>query len=183
MLQKPRFASGSAGDDCGMSEPIESLQALFEHQLKTMLWVERKLSDEVLPGLRHLVHSPELKADIERHLEETRRHVNNVERVFGLINVKPQAAESEALKGLRNDHDEGLKLLAESDESLVDAFDAGAIARAEHLEIAAYNELTALAEELGEETVAIALKENLEQEEHGLHKAEQEQRKLLREKA
>ena len=166
-----------------MSEQAESPQGLFEHQLKTLLWIERKLSDEVLPELRNLVHSPELKADIESHLEETREHVNTLERVFGLINVKPQAAESEALKGLRNDHDEGMKLLSESEASLVDAFHAGAIARAEHLEIAGYNELIALAEELHEESVAIALQENLEQEEHALKKAEQALRKLLREEA
>ena len=30
-----------------------------------MLWVERKLSDEVLPELARLVHSPELKHDVE----------------------------------------------------------------------------------------------------------------------
>ena len=166
-----------------MDERIESPQGLFEHQLKTMLWVERKLSDEVLPELLHLVHSLDLKADVERHLEETREHVDNLERAFGLINVKPQAAESEALKGLRNDHDEGMKLLSPADTVLADAFHAGAIARTEHIEIAAYNELIELAEQLHEETVAIALQENLEQEEQALHKAELALKKLLREEA
>jgi ferritin-like metal-binding protein YciE len=155
-----------------MSETIGSPQALFEHQLKTMLWVERKLSDEVLPELRELVHSSELKGDVERHLAETREHVNTLERVFGLLNVKPAAVESEALKGLRNDHDEGMKLLSDP-AALVDAWHAGAIAKTEHLEIAAYRELIALAEQLGDETAASALQENLEQEEQALRRGEQ----------
>jgi ferritin-like metal-binding protein YciE len=166
-----------------MSDAIESPQALFEHHLKTMLWVERKLSDEMLPELRELVHSPELKAGVEAHLEETREHVNNLERVFGLINLKPEAVESEALKGLRNDHDEGLKLLAGDDEALSDVFHAGAIVRTEHVEIAAYNELIGLAEGLGDEAVAVVLQENLEQAEQALRKAEQALRTLLREEA
>ncbi len=163
-----------------MSEAIESAQALFEHHLKTMLWVERKLSDEVLPELRELVHDPGLKQDVETHLEETREHVNNLERVFGLVNLKPEAVESEALKGLRNDHDEGLKLLSDENEALADAFHAGSIARTEHAEIAAYNELIELAERLGDEAVAIALHENLAQEEEALRKAELGFKRLLR---
>jgi ferritin-like metal-binding protein YciE len=161
------------GTNYRVSERIDSVQALFEHHLKTMLWVERKLSDEVLPELRELVHGPELRQDVEHHLEETREHVDTLERVFGLINVKPQAVESEALKGLGIDHDEGMKLLSHDDPVLADAFHAGAIAKTEHLEIAAYNELIELAERLGDETVAIALQENLEQEEQALRKAEQ----------
>jgi ferritin-like metal-binding protein YciE len=164
-----------------MGEEIASPQALFEHQLKTMLWVERKLFDEVLPELRELVHDPELKQDVEAHLEETREQVNNLERVFGLINLKPEAAESEALKGLRNDHDDGMKLLSSEDEALSDVFHAGAIAKTEHVEIAAYNELIGLAEGLGDEAVAVALHENLEQDERALRKAEQALTKLLRE--
>ena len=164
-----------------MAETIASPQDLFEHHLKTMLWVERKLSDEVLPELAGLVQSPELKRDVEAHLGETREHVNTLERVFGLINVKPQAAESEALKGVRNDHDQGLKLLSGGDTVPADAWHAGAIAKTEHVEIAAYRELIELAEQLGDEAVAIALQENLEQEEQALRKAEQALRKLLRE--
>ena len=144
-----------------------------------MLWVERKLSDEVQPQLRELVHDPELKGDVERHLAETREHVNTLERVFGLIGVKPQAVESEALKGLRNDHDAGMKLL--SDPALADAWHAGAIAKTEHVEIAGYHELIVLAEQLGDEAVAIALQENLEQEEQALRKAEVAFSRLLRE--
>ena len=162
-----------------MSEQIDSPQPLFEHHLKTMLWVERKLSDEVQPQLRELVHDPELKGDVERHLEETREHVNTLERVFGLIGVKPQAVESEALKGLRNDHDAGMKLL--SDPALADAWHAGAIAKTEHVEIAGYHELIVLAEQLGDEAVAIALQENLEQEEQAVRKAEVAFSRLLRE--
>jgi ferritin-like metal-binding protein YciE len=158
---------------------IDSPQALFEQQLKTMLWVERKLSDEVLPELRQLVHSPDLKAAVSRHLEETKAHVRNLERVFGLINVKPGAEESEGFKGLRREHDEGVKGLAADDSILSDAFHAGSIAKSEHAEIAAYTELIEIARQLGESSVAGILRDNLDEEERALETAENAQRSLL----
>jgi ferritin-like metal-binding protein YciE len=164
-----------------MGEKIESVQALFEHDLKTMLWVERKLADEVLPELREMVHDADLKHDVEHHLSETKAHVRNLERVFELIHVKPEAEQSEVLKGLRKQHDEGMKMISEDDEALRDLFHTHVITKNEHVEIAAYNGLIELAEQLGEEDVAIALRENLEQEESALRKAEAASRKLLRE--
>ena len=164
-----------------MSDKIETPQALFEHNLKLLLWTERKLADEVLPELRELVHDEELRRDVEAHLEETRGHVENLERVFGLVNLKPEALESEAVKGLQREHDGGMKLLSRDDEALGDVFHAGVIARTEHAEIAAYKELIELAEQLGDQAVAVALYENLEQEEHALRKAEQALKRLLRE--
>ena len=164
-----------------MAETIMSPRGLFVHELKTLLWVERKLADEVLPELRELVHATDLKRDVEHHLEETRAHVRNLERVFGLINVKPEAEESETVKGLRREHDDGLKLLPDDDAPLRDLFHAGAIARTEHVEIAAYGNLIAMAELMGEKDVAIALRENLEQEESALRKAARAVPRLLAE--
>ena len=165
-----------------MAPTIDSAAGLFEHHLKTMLWVERKLSDEVLPELREMVHDPELKRGVEHHLAETKGHVRNLEQVFELINVKPEAVESEALKGIRRDHDEGMKMLADDAEALGDLFHAGVIAKNEHVEIAAYRSLVEIAEYLGEDEIANLLRENLEEEESALRTAEQATRKLLEEK-
>jgi ferritin-like metal-binding protein YciE len=52
----------------------------------------------------------------------------------------------------------------------------------EHLEMAAYQSLASLAETLGEETVAIQLREVMEQEELALELVERATAKLLAEK-
>jgi ferritin-like metal-binding protein YciE len=164
-----------------MGDKIDSPRALFEHHLKTMLWIERKLSDEVLPELREMVHSAELKHDLEHHLEETKGQVRNLERVFELVNMKPEARESEALKGVRREHDDGMKLLGDDEPTLSDLFHAGVIVKTEHAEIAAYHELIEIAERMREGEIAILLRENLEQEQSALRKAERGLWKLLRE--
>jgi ferritin-like metal-binding protein YciE len=163
-----------------MAETIDSTRGLFVHQLKQLLWTERKLSDEVLPELREHVESDRLKADVAHHLEETRGHVRNLERVFEMLDVKPQAEESEALKGLRREHDGGMKLLS-GPGPLADLFHAASIAKSEHAEIAAYEGMIEIAERLREDEIANLLRENLEQEQGALRKAEQGMRKLLEE--
>lgn len=164
-----------------MAKTIESPRDLFEHNLKSMLWVERTLVDEILPQLVDMVYSSDLKRDVEHHLEETRGHVENLEQVFDLIGSKPTAEPSEVLKGLEKEHQQGMKKLGD-DEALGDLFHAGVIAKNEHVEIAAYTGLVEMAERMGEDEAANLLRENLEQEQSALKKAEQGAQKLLREK-
>ena len=65
---------------------------------------------------------------------------------------------------------------------LADLFHASSIARGEQAEIAAYGGLIEIAEQLREDEVANILRENLEQEESALRKAERMLRRLLAER-
>jgi ferritin-like metal-binding protein YciE len=65
---------------------------------------------------------------------------------------------------------------------LNDLAHAQAAAATEHLELAAYESLASLAEALGEESVAIRLREVMEQEEFALEQVESATAKLLAEK-
>jgi ferritin-like metal-binding protein YciE len=153
---------------------------LFLHELKTMLWIERKLAEEVLPELREQVGDGSLRRDVEHHLAETEGHVRNVEQIFELLGLRPEAAESETLKGLRRDHDTGLKLLS-GPGPVAELLHASSIARSEQAEIAAYGGLIEMAEQLREEEIANLLRENVEDEEIALRKAERAMRRLLAE--
>jgi ferritin-like metal-binding protein YciE len=163
-----------------MPDTISQPKDLFLHHLKSILFVEKTLADEVLPELLGNVQSPDLKEDIEHHLDETRQHVANVKQCFQILGEQPEASKNEVLNGLGKEYHEGLRLI--QDTALKDLFHTGVIAKNEHAEIAAYNGLIEMAKEMDEDDVADLLGQNLDQEEEALKKAEKGMKKLLKEK-
>jgi ferritin-like metal-binding protein YciE len=62
---------------------------LFLHQLGAILYVEEKLVAEALPKSISQVDDDELRSTLEEHLDQTRRHVENIERCFELLGESP----------------------------------------------------------------------------------------------
>lgn len=151
-----------------MSE-ITTPRDLFIHELGDILYVERKLSDEVLPKLIGEVTDDEFRSGLEKHLEETKQHVKNVEEVFTIFDEQPQEEPCIGFEGLKKEHDE---LLKEASSSLIDSIDLGAAARTENYEIAAYEGLRRMAKALGEDDAVALLDENLAQEKEALREIE-----------
>jgi ferritin-like metal-binding protein YciE len=131
-----------------------------------MLYVERKLADEVLPELTSEVSDRDFKESLREHTEETKPHVANVERVFELLGEEPKPDKSHAIDGLVAQHDKVAKNIEVP--QLRDCFDAGAAAKTEYLEIAAYESLITTAESLGETEIVSLLEENLDDEKQAL---------------
>jgi ferritin-like metal-binding protein YciE len=144
---------------------------LFVRRLQTMLWVEERLARSVLPLLRERVEANDLQWGLGRHLLETEAHARAVRSLLHDLGEPAVPLESPALVGLEAE-------LPDADDDLAYT---GAIARTEHLEIAAYTELRSLANALGEEEVAGRLQEILEQESYALELAEKARAKILAE--
>ena len=159
---------------------IATPRELFLHELGDILYVERKLSDQVLPKLIGEVQDDELKKGLESHLEQTRQHVTNVEQVFDSLGEEPQAEKCVGFEGLKKEHDQ---LLEESGPDLVDLVDTGAAARTEHYEIAAYEGLIPMARALEEREAVGLLEENLKQEKEALREVESVAKRLSKEHA
>lgn len=151
-----------------MSE-ITSPRELFLHELGDILYVERELADKTLPKLIGEVQDAEFKEGLEKHLDQTRQHVKNVEQVFRSLDEEPEAEPCLGFEGLRKEHD---KLIEETSSSLVDLVDLGAAVRTENYEIAAYEALRRMAKALGEEKAVALLDENLQQEKETLREVE-----------
>lgn len=151
-----------------MSE-IQNPRDLFVHELGDILYVERSLAEEALPKLIGEVNDEEFRSGLESHLEQTKRHVTNVEKVFAVIGETPHEEECIAFEGLKKEHEEMAK---ESSSSLIDLVDLGAAARTESYEIAAYEGLRRMAKALGEEEAVELLDENLAQEKETLREVE-----------
>jgi ferritin-like metal-binding protein YciE len=159
---------------------IATPRELFLHELGDILYVERKLSDEVLPKLIGEVQDDELRKGLESHLEQTRQHVTNLEQVFDSLGEEPQAEKCIGFEGLKKEHDQ---LLEEAGPDLVDLVDTGAAARTEHYEIAAYEGLIPMARALDEREALGLLEENLKQEKEALREVESVAKRLSKEHA
>ena len=165
-----------------MAELLTTPRELFAARLRQMLWVESQLADEVLPQLLGKAHATDLRFGFERHLFETRQHVDTIRAVLHELQVSADPQESPALKGLVKEHEQLSKQVAEADPLLGDLAHAQAAAATEHLELAAYDSLVSLAQALDEEPIAIRLREVMEQEEFALEQIDRATAKLLAEK-
>jgi ferritin-like metal-binding protein YciE len=157
---------------------LTSARDLFLHELGDILYVERKLAGEVLPKLIEEVRDEQFTAGLESHLKDTRQHVANVEKVFEIFGEEPHEEECIGFEGLKNEHDQ---LVEESSRSLIDLVDAGAAARTENYEIAAYEGLRRMAKGLGEDEAVELLDKNLKQEKEALRDVEKVATRLSKE--
>jgi ferritin-like metal-binding protein YciE len=142
---------------------------LFLHELADILYVERKLAGEVLPKLINEVQETKFRRGLERHLDQTRSHITNVEQVFDELGERPHEEECIGFEGLKREQE---KLVGEASGDLVDLVNTGAAARTEHYEIAAYTGLIEMARALGEQNVVSLLDENLKDEKATLREVE-----------
>ena len=148
---------------------ITTPRELFLHELGDILYVEQKLADEVLPKLIDEVSDDEFRQALQEHLDQTRGHVKNLEKVFAELDETPHAEPCIGFEGLKSEHD---KLIEEASPDLVDPIDLGAAARTENYEIAAYEGLRRMAKAMGEERAVELLDANLAEEKDALRLVE-----------
>ena len=146
---------------------------LFLYKLGVMLKTEKAI-EKMLPTLQKEANDPELASGFERHLEQTRQHVTNLEQAFAALGQKPQENPAPAVEGLEQEH-KGFAASAADDvwPDVLDMVAAGSASATEHHEIAAYESLVMTARTLGLTGVVPLLEENLEQDREMLKGAEQ----------
>jgi len=143
------------------AEEFNSLHDLLVQQLGDLYDAELRLVD-ALPNMATAAHNPELKAAFEKHLEETRGHIERLDRVFELIGAKASAKTCQGMKGLIREGEDMID--AKGDESVRDAGLIGAAQRVEHYEMAGYGTVRNFAQQLGLNDVAQLLQQTLDEE-------------------
>ena len=159
-------------------ESIGSTRDLFLHELGDILYVEEKLERDVLPKLMEEATDRDLRKSFEKHLRETRGHVENVEEVFSKLGEPPKSEPCIGFEGLKSEHEQ---LLGEASPALVEMIDTAAAARVEHYEIAAYETLITMARGLGAKNVIELLERNLKEEKEALREVESAAKRLSKE--
>jgi ferritin-like metal-binding protein YciE len=140
---------------------MESLQDLLAHELKDLHSAEQQLV-KALPKMAKAAASPELRAAIEHHLEETKHQVERLDQIFERLQISGRVKKCKAMEGLL---EEGKEIMDQGgDEMVKDAALIAAAQRVEHYEIAGYGCARTFANLLGEEEVAAMLQESLDEE-------------------
>ena len=145
-----------------MAKEPKKLDDLFHDTLKDIYFAEKKIL-ATLPKMAKAARSEKLKEAFEKHRTETEGQIERLEKVFAVIEQKPQGKTCAAINGIT---EEGAEIMEEYRGS--PALDAGLLAAAqavEHYEISRYGTLIAWAEELGLDDAVSLLEETLEEEE------------------
>lgn len=141
--------------------PNEGLKELYVAELKDLYNAENQLV-KALPKLAKAASSAELRQGFEEHLEQTRGHVERLEKIFESLDESPKGKKCAGMEGLVK---EGSEVMDEDFEgALMDAALIGAAQRVEHYEIAAYGTASEFAKLLGQNEHVSLLEETLQEE-------------------
>ncbi|MFO1090882.1 MAG: ferritin-like domain-containing protein [Hyphomicrobiales bacterium] len=154
---------------------VKSLEDLFTETLRDIYYAEKKLVS-TLPKMAKMAQSPDLKQAMEKHLEETKTHVQRVEEIFEGLGKRASAKKCEAMDGIVSEAEEVASEVKA--EEVVDAALISSAQTVEHYEIARYGTLCAWARELGMDDAEKLLQSTLEEE-----KAADEKLTMLAEEA
>ena len=165
MAQRPADGTATIDDRTTSSaaEP-EMLEALLVEQLQDILDAENQLV-KTLPTMVKAAHSDALRLAFERHLEETRTHVDRVKEAFGLLGVEASPARCKGMAGLLEEGQSVIEDGEEKDDIAADLALIAAAQKVEHYEISAYGTARTMAAQVGLPNVASLLSKTLAEEE------------------
>jgi ferritin-like metal-binding protein YciE len=143
-----------------MSE-AKTLHDAFLDELRDAYDAEKQLT-RAPPKMAKAATSPKLRAAFESHLEETRGHIDRLERVFESLDEKVRGKHCDGIEGII---EEGKSVMEEDfDDATMDACLIAGGQRAEHYEMAAYGSLIAWARAMGHAEAADLLEQTLGEE-------------------
>lgn len=140
---------------------IKSLADAFHEELQDMLSAEKQLV-KALPKMAKKASSEQLRKAFEEHLEETRGHVERLEKAFEETGKTARAKKCEAMAGLIEEG-EGI-MQQQVDSEVLDALLIAAAQKVEHYEIASYGTLCTWADLLGYSNAKEQLSMTIEEE-------------------
>ncbi len=138
---------------------LNTLQEVLIDHLRDLYDAEKHLV-KALPKMAKAADSVELADGILAHLEETKGHVERLERIFSFFGEKPRAKACKAIRGLIEEGGEA----ASEEGSLRDLAIIAACQKVEHYEISAYGTAKAWAEKLDNSDAVQLLEKTLEEE-------------------
>jgi ferritin-like metal-binding protein YciE len=139
----------------------ESLKQLYIDELKDLFSAENQLV-KALPKMAKAATSEELRSGFEKHLEQTKGHVQRLEEIFESLDESPKGKKCVGMEGLVK---EGSEVMEEDfEDAVLDAGLIGAARRVEHYEMAAYETVYELAKVLGHTKHASQLEKTLGEE-------------------
>lgn len=145
-----------------VQQTLETPEELLLYSLKSTLTMENH-SLEALADLQEAAKDAKVKKLFRHHADETKEQIENLNKVFQMLDVDATTAPSPATTGIKK---QAASLLERTDERLHDQVALMSAMGNEHFEIAAYSGLILSAESLQFQDAAKLLRTNLDQEVH-----------------
>jgi ferritin-like metal-binding protein YciE len=158
---------------------ITDPKQFFVHKLGATLTMEETVV-VMLKELEGKANQTELKEQLAHHREETEGQIRNLMQAFSALGKEPERNPCPAIDGLEKEGKETLKMTS---PELHDAVILAGCAEVEHHEIAVYDGLITMANEMDLDDVVTLLEENLDQETHTLKEVEKALKKQAKEQA
>lgn len=143
------------------SKDIQTMEDLYLHTLEDIYYAEQQI-EKALPKMIDKASSGPLRNGFESHLQETRGHIERLEKVFGLLGKEPKGATCPAIDGIIKESNDISKEIGDAD--VLDAALAAAAQAVEHYEITRYGTLIAWSAEMNRNDCAEILKQTLAEE-------------------
>ena len=143
---------------------ISELRELLVEELQDLLNAENQIVG-ALPKMVDAANNDKLKEAFEKHLLQTKGHVERLTSALQLLGESAQSKPCKGMKGLLEEGEETIKDGEEQDELTADPALIAAAQKVEHYEISGYGTARCLARQLGEREVATLLSQTLGEEE------------------
>ena len=143
-------------------QTLETPTDLLQFQLRTALTMEAD-SLAALGELASSATSAEVKKMFRHHADETREQIDNLHKVFKLLDLKLTTAPSPSTKGITKQAE---SLIGRSASNLRDQVVLSCALGNEHYEISAYQSLIIPVNAMGASDIESLLQANLDQETH-----------------
>lgn len=140
---------------------IKTLNDLFADMVKDLYSAESQLA-KALPKMAKKATTPQLKKGFEKHLEETLKQKERLERVAEILDITPKGKKCAAMEGLIEEAEEMMSEV--KDPEVLDAALIAAAQKVEHYEISSYGTVCTLAKTLGSNEIARLLAQTLKEE-------------------
>lgn len=143
-----------------MTKIVNSM-TVFQLNLKTLYDIEYHLN-HILPHLIEASTDERLKKDFEDTIKETKIHIDRLEKVFDMIDMKPAKHTTQGVLGIIEDINNIIK--HEPAGPVKDVLLAGAVRSLEYFEIANYTTTVIKAKNIGLNKAVDLLEKTLEEE-------------------
>jgi ferritin-like metal-binding protein YciE len=146
---------------------MQTIEELFEHELKDMYGAEQTLLD-ALEQMAEESSDREIKRGFTQHRKETQGQIKRLDKIFKSMGQKPEAETCAGIEGLIKE--KKLFMREKPSPELLEFYNIGASQKVERYEITAYENLIDMAEKLGMSDAVELLEQNLQEEEATLNK-------------
>ena len=154
---------------------MQTGREFFIHGLTDIYDAEQQLV-EALGELEQDSSLSQLKKAFASHRAQTEKQVERLQQCFELLGEQPEETECYGIRGIIREKKSFME--EEPSPDLIDVFNVGGAIKTELYEIAEYESLIDLAEELGENKIAKLLGQTLKEEEATLKKMQEFERKV-----